>query len=253
MSSSPPVAGVSGRLRLRDPCAASMPPPTGLRDRPYRVWCTASTGLWRKPCRRRDGRVAWARPRAGPGPGGEAGPLHGDLGVHVRPAALRAVERQRAVERGDAVREPAQPRSARGVGAADAVVGDLDAHAAVGPPHDDAGPRGPRVLGDVAKYARAARASVVVRRSNGRVSVEVSTTASAARRRARIGAARLADRVAAPSTHAVARQPEGRGTHVHAEIPSSGPAFGARPRARSGPAQATSPVAHRHGLHPQTS
>ena len=49
----------------------------------------------------------------------------------MRPAARRAVDRERAVERGDAVGEPAQPGAARGVGAADAVVGDLDRHAAV--------------------------------------------------------------------------------------------------------------------------
>ena len=47
------------------------------------------------------------------------------------PRARRAVERERAVERRDAVGEAAQARAARGVGAADAVVGDVDGDAPV--------------------------------------------------------------------------------------------------------------------------
>src|SRR3954449_4031348 len=60
-----------------------------------------------------------------------AGDAARDLGAQPRAAAGRAVERERAVEGGDAVGEAAQARAAVAVGAADAVVGHLDAHPAV--------------------------------------------------------------------------------------------------------------------------
>src|SRR6187551_2880463 len=51
---------------------------------------------------------------------------HRDLRPQPRAAARRALELERAVERGDPVLEPAQARAAARVGPADAVVGDLD-------------------------------------------------------------------------------------------------------------------------------
>jgi hypothetical protein len=54
-----------------------------------------------------------------------------DLDVQAGAAARWAVQRERAVERGDAVAEAAQARALGRVGAADAVVGDVDGHAAV--------------------------------------------------------------------------------------------------------------------------
>ena len=54
-----------------------------------------------------------------------------DLRTHACAAARRALDSERSFERGDAVGEPAQAGSVGSIGAADAVVGDLDARAAV--------------------------------------------------------------------------------------------------------------------------
>src|SRR4051795_8278936 len=74
---------------------------------------------------------------------------HRDLGAQARAAAGRAVDGDRAVERGDAVGEAAQARAAALVGAADAVVGDLDDDARARAADGDARARRVRVLGDV--------------------------------------------------------------------------------------------------------
>ena len=50
-----------------------------------------------------------------------------DLRPHEGPAVQRAVDRERAVERGDAVLQARQPAPVRAPRAADAVVADLDA------------------------------------------------------------------------------------------------------------------------------
>ena len=63
--------------------------------------------------------------------------------MQVRPAARRALERQRAVERRDAVAEAAQARAGVGVRAADPVVGDVDGHASVDPAHRHRRPASP--------------------------------------------------------------------------------------------------------------
>src|SRR3954468_4705509 len=72
-----------------------------------------------------------------------------DLGTHARAVALRARDLQAAVERADAVGEPAQPRPALRVGAADPVGDDLDDEPPDLRPHADGRRRGLRVLADV--------------------------------------------------------------------------------------------------------
>ena len=73
-----------------------------------------------------------AVPHLPPRPVGVSAPGSRRAGACPRPGGLSSDER--AVERGDAVGEPAQARAAGRVGAADAVVGDLDGHAPVRPP-----------------------------------------------------------------------------------------------------------------------
>jgi signal transduction histidine kinase len=76
-------------------------------------------------------------------------------------------------------------------------------------------------LTNVAKYAQATRASVVVRRSNGRVTVEVSDDGVGGADLARGSGLRgLADRVAALDGTLSLDSPAGHGTRVHAEIPA---------------------------------
>ena len=74
---------------------------------------------------------------------------HGDLRPQRCPLALRAVERERPVERRQPVLQPAQPRPAAGVGAPDPVVGDLDGHVAVAALDHHRGLGRLRVLRDV--------------------------------------------------------------------------------------------------------
>ena len=83
--------------------------------------------------------------------GGDATPVSVEAGNGIsatttRSAARRALDSQRAVERRDAVGEAAQARAGGAVGAADAVVGDLD--------HDGAVPLGDRDV-DRRRVARA--------------------------------------------------------------------------------------------------
>src|SRR5215210_8754663 len=73
-------------------------------------------------------------------------PLDRDRGLDPRSAAGWTVEMQRTAERLDPVREPAQARARTGIGTADAVVGDLDVEAVVGPGDPDRDARGGRVL-----------------------------------------------------------------------------------------------------------
>ena len=54
-----------------------------------------------------------------------------DHGANLGPAAGRALDLERPVECREAVGEAAEARAARGIGAADAVVADVDDHAAV--------------------------------------------------------------------------------------------------------------------------
>jgi signal transduction histidine kinase len=75
-------------------------------------------------------------------------------------------------------------------------------------------------LTNVAKYARASEAHVVVRRDNGRVLVEVSDDGiGGADAAAGSGLRGLADRLAALDGSLRLDSPAGRGTRVHAEIP----------------------------------
>jgi signal transduction histidine kinase len=76
-------------------------------------------------------------------------------------------------------------------------------------------------LTNVAKYAQATRATVVVRRSNGRVTVEVSDDGVGGADAAHGSGLRgLADRVAALDGSLELDSPAGHGTRVHAEIPA---------------------------------
>jgi hypothetical protein len=77
-----------------------------------------------------------------------------DLRAQARSSARRAVERQLAVDRAQAVGEPAQTRALCCVGAADPVVGDLDDHAAVHTPDRDPGLGRARILRDVCEPLR---------------------------------------------------------------------------------------------------
>jgi signal transduction histidine kinase len=75
-------------------------------------------------------------------------------------------------------------------------------------------------LANVAKYAQATHASVVVRRSNGQVTVDVSDDGVGGADAARGSGLRgLADRVSALDGSLSLESPAGHGTHVHAEIP----------------------------------
>jgi signal transduction histidine kinase len=75
-------------------------------------------------------------------------------------------------------------------------------------------------LTNVAKYAHASEARVVVRRENGRVMVEVSDDGvGGADAAAGSGLRGLADRLAALDGSLQLDSPAGHGTRVHAEIP----------------------------------
>jgi signal transduction histidine kinase len=77
-------------------------------------------------------------------------------------------------------------------------------------------------LANVAKYARASQASVAVRRSNGRVTVEVADDGiGGANATSGSGLRGLADRVAALDGTLSLDSPKGRGTRLRAEIPLS--------------------------------
>jgi signal transduction histidine kinase len=79
-------------------------------------------------------------------------------------------------------------------------------------------------LANVAKYAQATSASVAVRRSNGRVTVDVSDDGVGGADAARGSGLRgLADRVAALDGTLSVDSPAGRGTRLHAEIPARPP------------------------------
>jgi signal transduction histidine kinase len=89
-------------------------------------------------------------------------------------------------------------------------------------------------LTNVAKYSQASQATVVVRRSNGRVTVEVSDDGVGGADAARGSGLRgLADRVAALDGTLSLDSPDGHGTRVHAEIPvgQTGAAASSRPHA----------------------
>jgi signal transduction histidine kinase len=78
-------------------------------------------------------------------------------------------------------------------------------------------------LANVVKYARASRATVTVRRSNGRVTVEVADDGVGGADAARGSGLRgLADRVAALDGTLSLDSPRGRGTRLRAEIPGGG-------------------------------
>jgi signal transduction histidine kinase len=75
-------------------------------------------------------------------------------------------------------------------------------------------------LANVAKYSKATRASVRVRRENGRVTVDVSDDGVGGANAARGSGLRgLADRVAALDGTLSLDSPPGRGTRLRAEIP----------------------------------
>ena len=77
-------------------------------------------------------------------------------------------------------------------------------------------------LANVAKYARASEASVAVRRTNGRVLVEVADDGvGGADAAGGSGLRGLADRVAALDGTLALDSPAGRGTRLRAEIPLS--------------------------------
>jgi signal transduction histidine kinase len=79
-------------------------------------------------------------------------------------------------------------------------------------------------LANVAKYARATQATVIVRRSNGRATVEVSDDGIGGADAARGSGLRgLADRVAALDGSLSLDSPAGQGTRVQAEIPVAPP------------------------------
>jgi signal transduction histidine kinase len=80
-------------------------------------------------------------------------------------------------------------------------------------------------LTNVAKYAHATRASVTVRRANGRVLVEVADDGvGGADTAAGSGLRGLADRVAALDGRLELESPAGAGTRLRAEIPLERPA-----------------------------
>ncbi len=75
-------------------------------------------------------------------------------------------------------------------------------------------------LANVAKYARASEASVVVERVNGRVAVEVTDDGVGGADASRGSGLRgLSDRVAALDGNLLVDSPQGRGTRLRAEIP----------------------------------
>jgi signal transduction histidine kinase len=87
-------------------------------------------------------------------------------------------------------------------------------------------------LANVAKYARATHATVAVRQVNGRVSVEVTDDGVGGADAAHGSGLRgLADRVAALDGTLALESPAGRGTRLHAQIPTA-PAGGAPTRTR---------------------
>ena len=73
----------------------------------------------------------------------------GQLGGDNRSRARRAGDQEQAVQRLDAIREPAQPGAGCRVGSPRAVVGDLDGDAVVGAPQAQRCGRRVRVLADV--------------------------------------------------------------------------------------------------------
>ena len=80
-------------------------------------------------------------------------------------------------------------------------------------------------LANVAKYAQATHAKVVVRRPRGRVIVEVTDDGVGGADAARGSGLRgLADRVAALDGTLAVESPAGRGTRLHAEMPCAPPA-----------------------------
>ena len=80
-------------------------------------------------------------------------------------------------------------------------------------------------LANVAKYAQASEAAVVVRRTNGRVTVDVTDDGVGGADVSRGSGLRgLADRVAALDGTLSLESPVGGGTHLHAEIPCPPPA-----------------------------
>jgi signal transduction histidine kinase len=75
-------------------------------------------------------------------------------------------------------------------------------------------------LANVAKYAPPTHATVVVRRLNGRVTVEISDNGAGGADAARgSGLSGLADRVAALDGTISLDSPAGCGTRLHAEVP----------------------------------
>ena len=109
------------RARINDRCAAAEAGCSGRRGR--RGTFTRLAANRRSPgssSASTRSRTAPPEPRSG----------QRDLGPHARPAAGRALDLQPAVERGDAVGQPAQAGAAVGPRAADAVVGHLGADGA---------------------------------------------------------------------------------------------------------------------------
>ena len=102
------------------------------------------------------------------------------LRAHGRPGAGRADHEQAPVERLDAVGEPAQAAAARLVGAADAVVGDLDAQ--------DAGPQRTRIV--ACARGRTWRRWPAPRRRRSRRRARPAPAAAAAAARSRRGSGR---------------------------------------------------------------
>ena len=77
-------------------------------------------------------------------------------------------------------------------------------------------------LTNVAKYARASRATVAVRRANGKVTVEVADDGIGGADAARGSGLRgLADRLGALDGTLSLDSPRGRGTRLRAEIPTA--------------------------------
>jgi signal transduction histidine kinase len=74
-------------------------------------------------------------------------------------------------------------------------------------------------LANVAKHARASRASVAVRENNGRVVVDVTDDGVGGADPAGNGLVGLRDRVESLSGNLLVESPLGQGTHLHAELP----------------------------------
>ena len=111
-------------------------------------------------------------------------------------------------------------------------------------------------LANVAKYAQATEAAVAVRRTDGRVSVDVTDDGIGGADVTRGSGLRgLADRLAALDGTLSVESPVGGGTHLHAEIPR-GPSSARRERRRAalpaasregGGVGRSAPAAFRHG------